>query len=318
MLDLKRLAVFREVARRGSFSEAAAALNYSQPAVSHHVSRLELELGVRLVQRGNRAGLTLTEAGRVLLGEAEALLDRAADAEEVLKGVLGTAPDRVRLGAFATASATIVAWAISELRRSSPEVRPSLLEGEPLDTLTALQHRQIDVGLVFDDQDHPLAPLDGVELRYRFEDPMLVALPEGHRLADRAQVRLEDLGLEQWIEGAGEETPCSLILVRACGQAGFRPEIAFNSGNFQVVGQLVASGVGVALVPWLAVHPAPQGVAIRPLEGLSPHRRIAVAVRSGGSVGHAARTMLEVLDRSFARWDALRHRSSRSVASQPL
>lgn len=316
MLDLKRLLVFREVARRGSFSEAADALNYSQPAVSHHVSRLELELGAKLVQRGNRAGVTLTDVGRVLLVEAEALLDRAADAEQALAAVLRTQEERVRLGAFATASATIVAWAISAFRRSSPGVHLSLREGEAHDTLEALRLRQIDIGLVFDDPRHPLPGGEALKLSYGFDDPMLLALPDRHPLAERSAIALESLRREQWIEGAGEETPCSLMLIAACAEAGFRPEIAFNSGNFQVVGQLVASGVGVALVPWLALQAPPAGVAIRPLAGTTPHRRIAVATRASAPLGAPARAMVQTLERSFAHWAQLRHRSSRSAPSQ--
>jgi DNA-binding transcriptional LysR family regulator len=316
VLDLKRLTIFREVARRRSFSAAADALNYSQPAISHQISRLELEVGAQLLTRGTaRGSVALTEAGSLLLARAETLLDAAASAEAELAVLTGAGRAEVRLGAFATASATIVAEAIGDLRRLGFGTRLTLIEGEAAETLEALRARTIDVGVVFDDARNPLPVDPAVSLTYRLDDPMLLALPRGHRLAAAESVSLTDLRDEDWIEGAGEETPCSLILIAACQDAGFEPRIAFNSGNFEVVQQLVAAGVGCALVPQLAVRAAHPGLAIRRLGDAEPVRRVALAVRSDAVRPPEVEAVLERLEAACARWQSRAHQASLSAPS---
>ena len=300
MLDLKRLQVFREIVRRGSFSAAADALNYSQPAVSHHIARLELELGTRVLERA-RDGVRLTPAGRLLIDHAEVLLARAAEAEDqILAITLGDRP-RVRLGAFATASATIVAEAIGAFRRAAPDVPVTLVEGDPADTLEALRGGHIDVGVVFDDPRHPLRAAPGTKLEHLLEEPMLLTLPRGHRLAAGSPVDLADLANDEFIEGAGEETPVSLILMAACEHAGFEPKIAFNSGNFHVVQELVAIGLGVALVPALALQRPHPGVAVRALDP-APVRRIGVAYRETAAEQAYVAGFLDLLRATSAGW----------------
>jgi DNA-binding transcriptional LysR family regulator len=282
MLDLRRLKIFREVARLRSFSAAALALDYSQPAVSHHISRLELEVGAQLLERSHRGGVTLTEAGEVLLEHAETLLARMEDAEAELAEVTFASSSRVRLGAFATASATIVADALVRVRHLRPDLTITLVEGEYPETIERLKSRHIDIAVVFDDPLHPVPPDEQVEIRYLYEDPLLLALPRRHRLAQQDTVDIADLEADAWIEGAGRETPCSLILFAACQEAGYEPRIGFSSGNYQVVQRLVAAGVGVALVPELALWGPYPDVVIRPLTPRNPYRRIGVAVLRGG------------------------------------
>jgi DNA-binding transcriptional LysR family regulator len=305
MLDLRRLGVFREVCRLGSFSEAALALNYSQPAVSHHVARLELEVGTKLLDRSPRGGVATTPAGRALLSHAEILLAQVASAEAELGELIGDRESRVRLGAFATASATVVADAVAGFRAAHRAARLSIVEGEALETLQALANNQIDFAVVFDDPHHPLTVDESkIELRYLYRDPMLLALPARHRLARREVVELSELREDGWIEGEGAETPCSLILMTACEEAGFEPQVAFNSGNYQVVLRLVAAGVGVALVPDLALGTETPGVVMRPLRPRTPYRRIGLAVAAGGYRSAALRSMLDSLEGAFGRYAA--------------
>lgn len=310
MLDLKRLLVFREVCRKGSFSEAAVELNYSQPAVSHHIARLELEVGAKLLERPSRGKVFVTPAGEILLRHAEDLLDRLARAETEMGAVVVGQEQVVRLGAFATASATIVADAIAAYRARHGDPRLTLMEGEAPTTLSDLAHGRIDVAVIFDDPNHPLA-VDAarIDLRYRYNDPLLLLLPARHRLARAGVVDLTALSDEAWIEGAGAETPCSLILAATCQQVGFEPKIAFSSGNYQVVRRLVAAGVGVALVPELALGETEPDVVVRPLRHLTPHRRIGLAVATDGHRSAALTAMLEALEESFAGYRARQPRS---------
>jgi DNA-binding transcriptional LysR family regulator len=301
MLDLRRLKVFCEVARLRSFSAAAASLDYSQPAVSHHVSRLELEVGVQLLERRNPGGVMLTPAGRALASHAERLLAQMSEAEAELAEISSAVDNRVRLGAFPTAGATIVADALVRVRMHRPELAVTLVEGEPRETIERLRSRHIDIGVVFDDPSHPIPADDQCEVRYLYDDLLLMALPRRHPLAREEIVDLMDLRDDDWIAGAGPETPCSLILAAACQAVGYEPRIAFSSGNYQVVQRLVAAGVGIALVPELALLGAHPEVVTRQIAPATPYRRVAVATRGYSSPGvEVMLTHLEGVCREYA------------------
>jgi DNA-binding transcriptional LysR family regulator len=279
VLDLRRLGVFAAVAEHGSFSVAASSLGYSQSAVSHHIAQLELEIGGRLLERGPAGTSSLTAVGQVLLVHATRLLADADSAEHELAAVLQRGAGRVAVGSFATASATFVVDAIAALHAQRPEVAITLVEADGPELVSALRGRRVDVAVVFDEPAHPLPGHEEYERVSLLEDEMLVALPAGHPVADRASVDLGALRDEPWIEGAGATTAASLMLATAADRAGFAPRIAFNSGDYAIVQRLVAAGVGVALVPRLAVAEQP-GVAVRPLA--EPLRRhIALLLRPG-------------------------------------
>ena len=277
MLDLKRLAIFRTVIRRGSFSAAAIELSYTQPAVSHHIAALEAEVGARLLDRRAR-GLELTPAGAALLKHIDGILAKVGEAEAELAGVLGQRAPQMRVGAFATASATFVAEAVADYRQGHPDAELSLVEGEAPEDMAQLRGRDIDLGVVFDSVAHPLPIPASTRLKPLFEDPMLLALPADHPLASRPQLGIGDLRDDDWIGGAAPDTPCSLILLDMCSEHGYRPRIAFNSGNYQVVRRLVSAGVGVALVPGLGLQNPEPGVVVRRLTD-NPRRRVWLAHR---------------------------------------
>ena len=269
------------MARLRSFSAAASSLDYSQPAVSHHMSRLELEVGVQLLERRSRGGVTLTPAGRTLFSHAELLLAQMSDAEAELAEIGSAVENRVRLGAFATAGATIVADALVRVRAERPELAVSLVEGSLSETMERVRSRHIDIGVVFDDPLHPIPTDEHTEVRYLYDDPLLLALPRRHPLAREDVIDLVALCDDEWIAGAGPETPCSLILAAACQAVGYEPRIAFSSGNYQVVQRLVAAGVGIALVPELALFGAHPEVVTRRVAPATRYRRVAVATRVG-------------------------------------
>ena len=137
MLDLKLLTTFREVAVRGSFSEAAVALDFTQPAVSQHISRLESALGTRVLERSAR-GVTLTPAGEVLVRHASALLDAARRAEEAVRDAAGIGRAQVRVGAFASAAAGLLPGATRELRARRPDAELTLVVLEDEQAVDAL------------------------------------------------------------------------------------------------------------------------------------------------------------------------------------
>src|SRR3954453_19171997 len=179
MFDVRLLSVFREVATRGSFSEAATALSFTQPAVWQQIARLERELGTRLLARDAR-GVTPTPAGEVLLRHAEKVLAQLREAEaEGLAGAGGGGPRR-RVGAFPSAAASIMPPALAELRASHPEADVAMRVVEDAEALDALRRGELDVAMVLDSELMALELPPGIEAAHVLYDPLLIALPYSH------------------------------------------------------------------------------------------------------------------------------------------
>jgi DNA-binding transcriptional LysR family regulator len=275
MFDATRLRVFREVAQRGSISAAADALSFTQPAVSRQIATLEREAGAQLLERLPR-GIRLTEAGRVLLGHAEAILDRMTAAQTQVEAVTRLEAGRLRIGAFATANATIVSRAIAAFTRAHPEVELSLAEGTSQLLIPRLRAGELDVAIATDPVEHDLDELAVFDI---VQDPMLVALPLDHPLAHKPKLRLRDLRDAAWIEGGPAD--CRRPLFRACAAAGFEPSIRFGAEQWLGKQGLVAAGVGVTLIPGLALASVRDDIALRSLGPDAPTRRVVALVPEG-------------------------------------
>jgi DNA-binding transcriptional LysR family regulator len=281
MLDLRLLETFREVAARGSFSAAAEALAFTQPAVSQHIARLERQLGTKLFERDAR-GVTATRAGRSLLGHAESLLESARRAEADVRAEAGLHVPEVRIAAFPTAAAGLVPMALRELRSARPDVRPKLLISEGVPALEELALGRVDVALLIGSHLNPAPARAGAVGEAILEDPMLVALPGSHPLARRPAVALEELRDEQWLLTAvGGTCEDSNIVLHACAAAGFAPHVHFESEDYQALLGLTASGMGVTVIPSLAALSVPADVVVRPIAGTPPKRVIHAARREG-------------------------------------
>jgi DNA-binding transcriptional LysR family regulator len=290
MLDVKRLRVLREVAAQRSFSAAAQKLGYTQSAVSQQIAALEREAGSTLIERNPR-GLRLTDAGEALVRHAEKILARLAEAEAELEAIAGLRAGRLRLATFPTAGATLVPRAIREFSQRHPDVELTLTEGEPHESLPLLKGGELDLVLV-DDSD--VRDDDDVELIHLLDDPMHLALPADHPLAARQRVRIADLASEPWIHPTSS-CPCLGHVRAACSAAGFEPHVAYESDDFQVVQGLVAAGVGVALIPALALISERPDVVIRPVGPKAPFRKILAAALANGYRSPAVTEMLEIL-----------------------
>lgn len=304
MLDVRRMRVLREVAARRSFSAAADALSFTQSAVSQHVAALEREAGAKLVERGPR-GVRLTDAGRALVSHADAILARLGEAEQELAAIAGLRGGRLRFGTFPSAGATLVPEAVATFRHRHPEVELTMVEGEPEETVPRLKAGELDMALVFDYEAVPDPPDDELERTHLIDDTVDIVLPRGHRLARRRSVRLEDLTDEPWISGCGPSS-CSMMLQRACTDAGFEARIAFESDDYQVQQALVAAGVGVTMLPRLClttVHPA---VEVRSLGRAAPVRRVWAARLASSYRSPASDAMVQILADVSAHFDASR------------
>jgi DNA-binding transcriptional LysR family regulator len=236
MLDILRLRVLAAIAAQGSVTKAAKHLNYSQPAVSRHLARLEAETGARLVQRVGR-GIRLTPEGQHLARRATEIVGRVDTAAAELSAMVGLRTGRVRVAGFQSALAALVPHAAGTLRREHPGIELHLIEAHP---------RVVDVAVVFHYDD---TTPDDIRAAHLFDDPMyLLSLEPDQTLAGNRD--------SDWIAGCEN---CRREFLEACDRAGFVPPIAYTSDDIIVQQALVAAGMGVTTMPGLAprTHHAP-------------------------------------------------------------
>lgn len=306
MLDMRRLMVFREVARLASFSLAAEILHYSQSAVSHHVSRLEAEVGARLFERRPGGKAVLTVAGRALLARADRLLRDVAETEAEVAEIAEGRSRRIRIGAFSMASATYLPSAVAHLHRSHPEATVMVREGESTRLLHDLEEGALDVAVVFDDLHFPLPVPYSVTYRHLFDEQLLLGLPRGHRLATDEVVPVADLAGETWLGGAGHTSNHTQMLLSACRTAGFEPTIVVYSNSFILSQRLIAAGVGLAFVPEMSAAGIDQNVVCRRLDP-APTRRVGIASRNVAGESEPFQEMIDILVRECMRGLTAQH-----------
>lgn len=298
MLNLGRLQVFSAVVSRGSFSAAAEALAYTQSAVSQSVARLEAEIGTTLLVR-DRRGVRVTAAGETLMTHAEAIFASVEAAEADLASVLGVRSGRLRVASFPSAGSTLMPLAVARFRKAHPNVAITLGEDEPEQIGPRLGAGEFDLALLFAFPGVRERPAIGVRSVTLLQDPMPVALPAEHPLVSKPALKLEDLRDQQWVQTSAS-SPCARHVVRSCLTAGFEPDVAFESDDYDTVQGLVAAGVGVALIPRLALTRIHPGIVVRALSPRSPARNVTIATMSGPGVAPAARSMIAIL-RDVAR-----------------
>jgi DNA-binding transcriptional LysR family regulator len=305
MLDVKQLRVLKAVSEHGSFSAAAEALSYTQPAISQQIAALEKQAGTTLVDRGSR-GVTLTEAGHTLVEHAEVVLARLSAAQAELEAMRGVRGGRVRLSSFPTAGASLLPPAIALFTRRYPDVELTFVEEEPEDAVGMLRAAELEVAMVFEYRDLSQPEFDrlyeGVELRHLLDDPMYIAVPRDHPGARKQHVRLEDFADDIWIQN-DTRGPCGRLHLAACVAAGFEPKIGYQSDDYNVVQGLIAAGVGISLLPALSLTNVREDIVVRSLGPRAPARRIASAVIDGRYRSPATAAMLDILSEVAGRYE---------------
>ncbi|MFJ2160518.1 LysR family transcriptional regulator [Streptomyces sp. NPDC087856] len=275
MIDVQRLRVLRKVAENGSFNQAAAALGLTPSAVSQQVAALERSLGAQVVVRSTR-GVTLTQAGQIMVGAAESV---AAELEQAQQQVaeLNTGRTQLTVATFTSGGRLLLPAALTELMAVHPRTVLHVKEGEPEYTLPLVRQGAVDLALAYH-FDGPLpagrGPSSRLEWTPLLEDPLHVVLPQGHRLANHDALDLADLAAEPWVLGC---LKTEAYLRRFAEHAGFDPQIRGTTTDYFFARSLVAAGTGISLIPSIALAPKIPGLSTVSIKPPGPIRYIGVA-----------------------------------------
>ncbi|NUT36737.1 MAG: LysR family transcriptional regulator [Hamadaea sp.] len=276
MIDVHRLRVLHEVARHGSFNKAATALLCTPSAVSQQVAALERTLGAEVVRRSTR-GVELTEPGRLLVEAAEAITAELDLAHERINR-LARQRTKVTVATFSSGGRRLLPVALNRLVAAHPEVELTILEREPEDSLPLVRTGRADVALAYHFDGPPPArkgDRGGLDWTPLAADPLWLVLPPGHRYAGATEVHLRDLAGERWVLGCLKTAD---ILARYAAVAGFDPAVSCSATDYFFAATLVGAGVGISLLPQVALDQVPEGLAVVPLAAPRPARHIGVAV----------------------------------------
>jgi DNA-binding transcriptional LysR family regulator len=297
-MELRQLQSFREVVREGSFTAAARRLRLTQPAISLHVKALEDELGSRLLERDGR-GVRLTDAGALLLETADGVLSALEDAARRIRE--SSAPER---GAVVVACGDTVALrllppVLAEFRRLHPRAELSIRNLGSQAILDLVLRREADVGIVA----RPPWLDPALWARTILVEPMLLATPRKHALAleegDERPVTAKALDGQPAVLLARPSETRSLI-DRGLRALGASVSVVMESGNLEVVKAYVADGMGVSVLPAMAVAPADRKrLALRPMPAGFPERRIALVRRKDRAPSPLAMDLLRILSAHF-------------------
>lgn len=242
-MELRQLRYFTVLAAELSFTRAAQNLHISQPPLSFQIAQLEDELGVRLFDRTSRS-VALSEAGKALLPHAQAVLARLEEARSHVARVANGLKGRVQVGLAGSHFLGPFPKFIQQFRQQRPEVEVVLHEMVPSDHLRALRDGRIDLSISRNPLNEGL-----ISSALLWRDPVVLALPARHRLQSRKQVRLVELKSDDFVFLRLASSPFAQRLFDACVQSGFAPRIVQQVVEVPAVLNLVAAGLGVALVP---------------------------------------------------------------------
>jgi DNA-binding transcriptional LysR family regulator len=297
MLDVRRLLVLRAVVEEGSVTAAASVLGYSPSAVSQSLAALERETKTALFEKAGR-GIRPTEAGLLLAERAAAVADQLLETEVALQALRAGEAGHLRLAAFATAGAALVPRALAEFRSEHPAVELDLSIAETDDALAQLRSSRIDLAVI---AEHSPAS-DNAELGLSYlrllDDPYRLVLPRSHPAAAERSVALEDLADESWIATASARCNCLQTVTTACARAGFAPRFAIEADEFATTIGFVAAGLGVAMVPMLALSALPETAVSRRIRAKEPVRHVYAGFRKSLSDHPLVSGMVDALQLS--------------------
>lgn len=260
MLNLDRLRALHAVSAHGSIIAAAETLNVTTSAVSQQLAKLALETGQTLLERHGR-GVRLTDAAAALVLRTHRVLSLLEEAEAELEANDHAVAGQITIAAFATAARGLAPHALASLSKKYPQLAITFHEQEPGESIPKLVRRDVDLIIINDWENAPLALPDGLTKAPLFDDVADIALPPGHRLAKAKRVRLSDLAGEEWIAWQPGSI-CHDFLLHTLRTQGHEPKIAHTAGEYATQLALVAAGLGACVLPRLGRGPVPAGVRV--------------------------------------------------------
>lgn len=296
MID-RRLDLLRAVQAHGTVTAAAAAFHLTPSAASHQLKALSRELDLELLEPSGR-NVRLTAAAHTLLTHAGVMNAQWEQAQAELSeyrhmGAYGP----LRICGFSSAAAALIPDAAAQLRTSHPHVQVQVSDAEPRQAFDRLVSRDADIAVVVATPEIPSQSDPAFTLQPLLVDPLDLAVPTGHPLATRRSISLIEAGAEPWIVGTPGSTYYQLVL-RACADAGFAPNVAHHASEWDTGTALIALGFGVSLAPRLARLPDADRIARVPLHDHSAAaRHVLVGVRAGSAEQPAIAAGLEALRR---------------------
>ncbi len=295
-MELFQLRYFAAAARRESFSRAADECSVSQPSLSLQIANLEKEVGTQLFNRQGRS-VRLTDAGRTLAEYAERILREEEEARRAVRAVVGLERGRLAIWTLPTPGQNLLPKHLATFRLAHPNIEITVHESVPARTVgEAVTAGIADIGFV-----HLPIPVPDLAMRHLFTEELALVVPANHRLAapDAPAPGLADLAEEDFVwvpQGTTPEHP----IYAACLAAGFTPRIACVSGSATGMQKMVAAGLGIALLPRLALLP-PDGVTVVELAAPRPTRTIVAIWRERDGLTHAASAFLKEVVKGLAR-----------------
>lgn len=293
---LAQLEALTEVARLGNLSRAAETLSVTQPALTARLQGLERELGIELFVRGAR-GMTLTDAGRALLPYAQRALAQVLDGQKAVEDLRSGKIGELFIAAAPAVSTYVLPAILKSFQTAHPKVRMGVRTGHTEEVLEMVLLREVDLGVGRPIQ-HP-----EVELIPVFDDELVLVVARHHAFAKRDRIRLQELADDRLIlfDRASSYYELTSSLIR---QAGVVPESVIEMDNVEAAKKMVIEGLGVALLPRMALLSELRTRALRPVRviGAPPVKRPIVAIRridAGTPMGPVA-DFLTLLRRSHA------------------
>ncbi|GAA3729820.1 LysR family transcriptional regulator [Salinactinospora qingdaonensis] len=278
MFDMRRLRLLYELSNRETVTAVAEKFAMSPSGVSQQLAQLQREARVTLFVREGRR-LRITDAGRLLVSHTERLLTGLEEAESELAELVGSVTGPVRLSAFPTVARSVVPEAVARCRHRHPDLRIVMDEREAPESMVALRGHDTDLALVYEYDMLPPFDTSGITLTRLVAESLVVALPPDHRVGEEP-IELASLAEEPWIS-AYSDTSGRAALDQACAAAEFAPRVDYASNDYTVIIALVRAGLGVALVPEMALEPGDTDIVVRRLAGDPVTRSISLAARTG-------------------------------------
>ncbi|WP_336661013.1 LysR family transcriptional regulator [Leucobacter sp. USHLN153] len=288
MIDPRQLQALRAVHREGSVTRAARSLAWSQPTVDYHLRNLERLIGAPVLARSKR-GSTLTPVGVLVLDRGEEILSLSDRALRDARDLAQMGRTRLTFGTFPTAAAKLLPSIVSQVSDLGIEIDAVLEEVGPL--VAHVNDRTLDAALLYSVPGYEVPVRADIVTTEVLRDPLMLALPEGHPLADRASIDREtllSLHTERWLFGAGREDPIDVIVADAFAEAGYEVDVAIRTDDFQVMLGMVAAGMVIGLLARLAAGPTHHGVVLVPIDDPAFVRTVLLAAPRASGAGSGA------------------------------